>query len=127
MWIHLREAGCHTLFSDYCDLDLQGLTLTSGIISILKCLVFGCICHFVTYFLLNLYFVSQGKMLFTCIPFKHIRLMAENGFAPPPLGNFADISFLVENFKLCLSRYVCTLYAGALVSDSLLHMLPYQI
>ena len=25
------------------------------------------------------------------------RRMAENGFAPPPLGNFADISFLVEN------------------------------
>ena len=26
-----------------------------------------------------------------------IRRMAENGFAPPPLGNFADISYLVEN------------------------------
>ena len=25
------------------------------------------------------------------------RLMAENGFAPPPPGNFADISYLVEN------------------------------
>ena len=25
------------------------------------------------------------------------RRMAENGFAPPPLGNFADISYLVEN------------------------------
>ena len=28
----------------------------------------------------------------------YIRRMAENGFAPPPpLGNFADISYLVEN------------------------------
>ena len=26
-----------------------------------------------------------------------IRRMAKNGFAPPPLGNFADISYLVEN------------------------------
>ena len=26
-----------------------------------------------------------------------IRRMAENGFAPIPLGNFADISYLVEN------------------------------
>ena len=26
-----------------------------------------------------------------------IRRMAENGFAPPTLGNFADISYLVEN------------------------------
>ena len=25
------------------------------------------------------------------------RRMAENGFAPPPLGNFEDISYLVEN------------------------------
>ena len=25
------------------------------------------------------------------------RRMAENGFAPRPLGNFADISYLVEN------------------------------
>ena len=30
---------------------------------------------------------------------KNCRRMAENGFAPPPppLGNFADISYLVEN------------------------------
>ena len=26
-----------------------------------------------------------------------VRRMAENGFAPPTLGNFADISYLVEN------------------------------
>ena len=26
-----------------------------------------------------------------------VRRMAENGFAPPPLENFADISYLVEN------------------------------
>ena len=41
----------------------------------------------------------------------------------PPLGNFADISYLKGNFKLHLLRDVCTLCSGALVSDSLLHML----
>ena len=41
----------------------------------------------------------------------------------PPLGNFADISYLKENFKPHLLRDVCTLCSGALVSDSLLHML----
>ena len=45
---------------------------------------------------------------------------------PPPLGNFADISYLKENFKPHLLRDVCTLCSGALVSDSLLHMLLYQ-
>ena len=57
-------------------------------------------------------------------------LIAENGFARPPppyLGNFADISYLAENFKLRLLIDVCTLYAEELVSDSLLHMFPYQI
>ena len=38
---------------------------------------------------------------------------------PPPLGNFADISYLKENFKPHLLRDVCTLCSGALVSDSL--------
>ena len=32
-------------------------------------------------------------------------------------------SYLLENFKQHLLRDVCTLCAGALVSDSLLHML----
>ena len=41
----------------------------------------------------------------------------------PPLGNFADISYLEENFKPHLLRDVCTLCSGVLVSDSLLHML----
>ena len=41
----------------------------------------------------------------------------------PPLGNFSDISYLKENFKPHLLRDVCTLCLGALVSDSLLHML----
>ena len=41
----------------------------------------------------------------------------------PPLGNFADISYLEENFKPHLLRDVCTLCSGALVPDSLLHML----
>ena len=47
------------------------------------------------------------------------RRMAENGFAPPPLGNFADISYLVENRKPSLLRDVCTLCSGALVCKSL--------
>ena len=34
---------------------------------------------------------------------------------------------LKENFQPHRIRNICTLYAGALVSDSLLHMLPYQI
>ena len=42
---------------------------------------------------------------------------------PPPLGNFADVSYLKENFKPHLLRDVCTLCSGALVSDSLLHIL----
>ena len=53
-----------------------------------------------------------------------IRLRAKKGPAPPPpLGNFADISYIEENFKLHLLRDICTLCSGALVSDSLLHML----
>ena len=53
-----------------------------------------------------------------------IRLRAKKGPAPPPpLGNFADISYLEENFKRHLLRDVCTLCSGALVSGSLLHML----
>ena len=52
------------------------------------------------------------------------RLRAKKGPAPPPpLGNFADISYLEKNFKPHLLRDVCTLCSGALVSDSLLHML----
>ena len=54
------------------------------------------------------------------------RLRAKKGPAPPPpppLGNFADISYLEENFKPHLLRDVCTLCSMALVSDSLLHML----
>ena len=40
-----------------------------------------------------------------------------------PLGNFAEISYLEENFKPHFLRDLCTLSSGALVSDSLLHML----
>ena len=43
----------------------------------------------------------------------------------PSLGNFADISHLEENFKLCRIKDVCTLCAGTVDRDSLLHMLPY--
>ena len=53
-----------------------------------------------------------------------LRLRSKKGPAPPPpLGNFADISYLEGNFKPHLLRDVCTLCSGALVSDSLLHML----
>ena len=52
------------------------------------------------------------------------RLRAKKGPAPPPhTREFADISYLEENFKPHLLRDVCTLCSGALVSDSLLHML----
>ena len=54
------------------------------------------------------------------------RLRAKKGPAPP-LGNFAGISYLEENFKPHLLRDACTLCSGALVSDSLLHMLLYYI
>ena len=60
---------------------------------------------------------DDGPTLNTC------RLRAKKGPAPPPLGNFADIPYLEENFKPHLLRDVCTLCSGALVSDSLLHML----
>ena len=45
---------------------------------------------------------------------------------PHPLGNFADISYLEENFKPYLLRDVCSLCSGALVSDNLLHILLQQ-
>ena len=51
------------------------------------------------------------------------RLMAENVIAP--LGNFASLSYLKEDSKLRLLIDFCTMFAGVLVSDSLLHMLPY--
>ena len=57
--------------------------------------------------------------------YKGYKLQAKKGPAPAPhpLGNFADISYLEEKFKPHLLRDVCTLCSGALVSDSLLHML----
>ena len=45
---------------------------------------------------------------------------------PPHLGNSADISYLEENFKLRQIEDVCTLCAGALVSDSLFHIISYN-
>ena len=53
----------------------------------------------------------------------HIDFELKKVLLPPPLGNFADISYLEENFKPHLLRDVCTLCSGVLVSDSLLHML----
>ena len=32
---------------------------------------------------------------------------------PLPLGNFVDIFYLEENFKLCRIRDVCTMCSGA--------------
>ena len=52
-----------------------------------------------------------------------LRLMAENVIAP--LGNFASLFYLKGNSKLRLLIDVSTMFAGALVSGSLLHMLPY--
>ena len=51
------------------------------------------------------------------------RLRAKKVLLTTPLGNFADISYLEEIFNPHLLRDVCTLCSGALVSDSLLHML----
>ena len=74
--------------------------------------------------------VPWGCLRFVIVVFSdHThRLRAKKGPAPPPpppppLGNFADISYLEENFKPHLLRDVCTLCSGALVSGSLLHML----
>ena len=53
------------------------------------------------------------------------RLMAENVIAPPQ--EFRKLILSKRGFKMRLLIDVCTMFAGALVSDSLLHMLPYQI
>ena len=69
-------------------------------------------------------FTDHTHLLFkeiTCICLIDFEL--KKVLLPPPLGNFADISYLEENFKPHLLRDVCTLCSGALVSDSLLHML----
>ena len=63
-------------------------------------------------------------MMFGTIKANEVKLMTENGFAPPPP---LVVPYLVENFKLRLLRDVCILYAGVLVSDSLLYMLQYPI
>ena len=68
-------------------------------------------------------FFLKNYNLFQVENSRHSRLRANKGPAPPPLGNFADISYLEENFKPHLLRDVCTLCSGALVSDSLFHML----
>ena len=46
--------------------------------------------------------------------------MAENVIAPP--GEFCKLILSKEDSKLRLLIDVCTMFAGALVSDSLLHM-----
>ena len=56
----------------------------------------------------------------------NIRLLARGSIAPPPPGNFADIPYLKEQFKLSRIRDVCTLSVGALSCNSLLHTLPKQ-
>ena len=55
--------------------------------------------------------------------FNIYRLRAKKKKVLLPPGHFADISYLKENFKPHLLRDVCTLCSGALVSDSLLHVL----
>ena len=59
------------------------------------------------------HFQSIGLKLLT-LSGPNFRLMAEN-VSPP----FANLSYLKENVKPPLLRDFCTLYAGALVSDSL--------
>ena len=49
--------------------------------------------------------------------------MAENVIASP--REFANFTYLKEDFKLRLLIVVCPMFAGALVSDSLLHLIPY--
>ena len=71
--------------------------------------------HLVIGTLLNIINLSDNTLLPLDFELKKVLL--------PLLGNFADISYLKENFKPHLLRDVCTLCSGALVSDSLLHML----
>ena len=66
-----------------------------------------------------------NKVLICDIEYFHIRLLARGSIAPP-LGNFADIPYLKEQFKLSRIRDVCTLSVGALSCNSLLHTLPKQ-
>ena len=63
----------------------------------------------------------QNTVDFLWIP--TFRLIAENVIAPP--GEFASLSYLKEDSKLRLLIDVFTMFAGALVSNSLLYMLPY--
>ena len=61
---------------------------------------------------------------------KYRRFPINTQFIGPPLdllpvGNFASLSYLKEDFKLLLLIYVYTMFAGALVSDSLLHILTF--
>ena len=66
----------------------------------------------------------QGSLQYHLLSqFVYIDFELKKVLLPPPLENFADISYLKENFKPHLLRDVCTLCSGALVSDSLLHML----
>ena len=51
------------------------------------------------------------------------RLRLKKVLPLPPTRDFADISYLEENFKPHPLRDICTLFSGALVSDNLLHML----
>ena len=103
--------------------------------NVLLCISQRCIYHWTNYFLCGsgtektVYYVScsdvstiEQIVYFVAQPLNKlfiIRRMAENGFAPPPLANFADISYLVENWKPSLLRDVCTLCSGALVCKSL--------
>ena len=69
----------------------------------------------------QIYYIPSVNFLLACSEIVDFEL--KKVLLPPPLGNFADISYLEENFKPHLLRDVCTLCSGALVSDSLLHML----
>ena len=66
---------------------------------------------------------SSNAIICNCILAYSVDFELKKVQLPPPLGNFADISYLEENIKPHFLRDVCTLCSGALVSDSLLHML----
>ena len=66
---------------------------------------------------------TQMTGFFASVTIYRLRAKKRSCSPPPPLENFADISYIEENYKSHLLRDVCTLCSGALVSDSLLHML----
>ena len=105
----------------HCSENTAFYIFTAVKYSFLKiCIIFKQYFPVFHYFVYNKLLYHMMFLLYQVYYF--IRLRAKKGPAPP-LGNFGDISYLEGNFKPHLLRDVCTLCSGALVSDSLLHML----